>query len=107
MSQVYRPGGKMSNADLAWLAGLLEGEGSFGNWGIEVCSTDRDVLERVSRLWGDRPIWIRSQAKSNIRCQPKTLYRVTLPLRSAIPLLRVLINQMGSRRQLQIKRLLC
>ncbi len=46
--------------DIAWLAGLLEGEGCFGRYETAgkprfcvVCvSTDRDVLESVQRITG-------------------------------------------------------
>jgi hypothetical protein len=62
----------MTEAETAWLAGLLEGEGSFfmkrqtRRWKphtpahtystpkIKVGSTDLDVIQRVAELWGTR-----------------------------------------------------
>lgn len=49
----------METQDLRWLAGLLEGEGSFcagppnrpNNPRIELAMTDRDVLDRVASLF--------------------------------------------------------
>lgn len=63
----------MSDTEAAWLAGLLEGEGSFLVWDrktdgrtvrldvvrVQMCSTDLDVLERVVEVTGlsrPRPI---------------------------------------------------
>lgn len=47
---------RMDEISLAWLAGLLEGEGYFalsqGNPVIRVNMTDRDVIERVADLMG-------------------------------------------------------
>lgn len=41
--------------DLAWLAGLLEGEGHFLRGGVRVRMTDRDVVERAGTMMGTRP----------------------------------------------------
>lgn len=45
--------------DIAWLGGLLEGEGSFsmkadGYPGVHLHMTDRDVVERAAKLIGSR-----------------------------------------------------
>jgi hypothetical protein len=46
----------LSKVDIAWLAGLLEGEGSFMRGkrkdapGISLAMTDRDVVERAAKL---------------------------------------------------------
>ena len=53
----------MTEMDRYWLAGLLEGEGTFGAGPsskprspvIAVVMTDRDVIERVGRMW-DRAV---------------------------------------------------
>ena len=48
----------MDEIERAWLAGWLEGEGSFNfdrtvsQLSVSACSTDRDVLERVRSLLG-------------------------------------------------------
>ena len=54
----------ISNEELYWLAGILEGEGTFYSnrkkYGaqpiIRLCMTDKDIVERVSKLWGDKAI---------------------------------------------------
>lgn len=62
--------------EIYWLAGLLEGEGHFGNVGVgrrylavQLAMTDRDVVERAGRLLrarvhlskahgvGKKPVW--------------------------------------------------
>lgn len=87
----------MQEADIAWLGGLLEGEGSFLTWKekregtrtrpnvvrIQMGSTDRDVLERAAAVTGlgrvravapqhnklgGKPFWVWSvQAKADVR----------------------------------------
>lgn len=46
----------MSRIDLAWVAGLLEGEGSFCSVGdvasVQMVSTDADVIATVHRITG-------------------------------------------------------
>lgn len=50
----------MDRADIAWLAGLLEGEGSIferpqnsrPSWTISIEMTDKDVVERAAKVWG-------------------------------------------------------
>ena len=49
----------ISTADIAWLAGLLEGEGSFfykTSPAIRLKMADRDVVERAGRLLGVRQV---------------------------------------------------
>jgi hypothetical protein len=56
---------RMSDLELGWVAGILEGEGccfvttrSKGGYGpyvyarVTVCMTDRDILERLQRVTG-------------------------------------------------------
>lgn len=42
------------SADIAWLAGLLEGEGAFGmsdrSLCVKILMTDRDIIERAAAL---------------------------------------------------------
>ena len=62
-----------STKDLAWAAGFLEGEGSFGNYGsptVTAAQVQREPLDRLFRLWGgaisqrktlgfsNKPIWV-------------------------------------------------
>lgn len=72
----------MSEAEIAWLAGILEGEGSFMAWirtrgdrgvRIQMGSTDKDILDRIADMvsigtvrlvpaqhnkFGTKPLWI-------------------------------------------------
>lgn len=67
--------------EIAWLSGLLEGEGSFiqspnGYPKITIAMTDRDVIERAAKLFGTRcrgPYEARTprgeRAKPTYRCE--------------------------------------
>lgn len=56
------PGGVISDCDLAWLAGLYEGEGSLffsrGYPQLTIAMKDSDVIERVYRLTGFGKIYV-------------------------------------------------
>lgn len=98
---------------LAWLAGLLEGEGYFGTIinrvagrayrypRIGVNMTDADVIGRVASLWGVSVYVMRPAGLSK-----KTAYRtIILGSRAAI-WMRQLYPFMGARRREQIDRAL-
>jgi hypothetical protein len=95
--------------DLHWLAGLLEGEGSFfpGSPSIphqpvlSVSTTDEDVMARVGALMG----------RKVFRCTPRqpqwsVTYVVRVRGRPAVGWMRLLRPLMGERRQGQIDRAL-
>lgn len=95
----------MTDADLYWLAGLLEGEGSFvagppSNPGCpQVClqMVDEDVVARIAKLF----------AKKYWRCVPKNVrhsptYKTYLRGLRAVELMHTLRPLMGRRRQGQI-----
>lgn len=92
-------------ATLHWLAGLLEGEGSFLKGspscprtpGVTVQMTDRDVIERVAKLFG--VTYLTQQ-----RGKWKTAYRTTLRGARAVKLMKRLRPLMGERRKGQIDR---
>jgi hypothetical protein len=94
----------MSQSALAWIAGLVEGEGTFTNSGsasvLRVVMTDLDVLERVERITGVgliRPITSR---------QPhhKQAYGWQVKRREHLePLARLLWPLMGQRRRSQME----
>lgn len=55
----------LTDVEIAWFAGLLEGEGSFGYYPDKRCpstgkviiqfeSTDKDIIEKVHSLFGGR-----------------------------------------------------
>lgn len=93
--------------DVAWFAGYLEGEGSFGRSKsradgpaypfIEVKGTDRDIVQRVADRWG---------VTVAVRPQPngwQTQYRARLRGVRAVGEMRELLPYMGERRAAQIR----
>ncbi len=96
----------MKEKDLAWLAGLLEGEGSFLKAPpsspncprISLEMTDKDVVERAALLMGSKAV-----KKINLRnVHWKQTYRVIIKGSRAVKLMRVLYLEMGVRRRSQI-----
>ncbi len=97
---------------LYWLAGYLEGEGSFMKGSpstpnqpiIIVSSTDEDVIRKVAEIFG------RSYQKiSNYRALErgwKQAYVVRLRVTKAVELMKVLLPLMGERRRYQIQKAL-
>ena len=63
----------LSEKELCWLAGYLEGEGSFlagspsnpTEPGISVCSTDEDVIARVALMFGVKYWKVKGKRKSH------------------------------------------
>ena len=104
-------------AEIAWLAGLLEGEGSFqtiNSWvngkayrypKITVNMTDLDVIEHVARLFGTKvyvmPIYVREGY-----APPKQQWRATSTGKRAAEWMRKLYPYLGSRRQARIDEVL-
>ena len=99
----------LSLTELHWLAGLLEGEGSFmagppsspGLPIIAVNMTDRDVMVRVGRIFERKVHLVRPR---NVRW--RTSYQVRVNGGSAVRWMTLLKPLMGSRRQAQIDRAL-
>lgn len=103
---------KINDIELGWLAGLWEGEGTFGYNGstqrasLEMC--DRDIVEKQKALI-ERTFNIKS-IKLIVK-NPKKLthhdtYRIDLAGPSARALMRLVVPLMGSRRREQIWRAL-
>jgi hypothetical protein len=98
----------MSEADLAWLAGLLEGEGSFfmvRHKGyqypkIVVSMTDLDVIERVAAMFGVAVFYEKE------RPGRKPSFRASTTGHKATGLITQLLPWMGERRSQKIKELL-
>lgn len=96
----------MKDGDLYWLAGLLEGEGSFGyhlNGGrrsgrisIQIGLTDLDVIERVAILF-NRKVYCHKKRQNR-----KQSYSTFLTGPEAVILMRSLTPLMGNRRKNQI-----
>lgn len=93
------------NENLFWLAGLLEGEGSFCSGPpsnpncpfISVQMTDEDIIEKVSLIFG-----VKYSSSKPRKAHHKVTYRTTLKGKRAIELMKVLKPFMGIRRQSQI-----
>jgi hypothetical protein len=104
----------MSEADIAWLAGLLEGEGSFfmsrtpnGDVMyqyplIVVSMTDEDVIERVARFFGTKVY----RYKYDKRPGHKATYKAVVSGSRAAGLMEMILPWMGVRRSAKIKELL-
>ena len=105
----------MTDAEVAWLAGLLEGEGSFlalrrkGKPGrtprISMGSTDLDVLEGVQAITGVGAITPVSAASARLGTKPMWQWRLTRAA-DCKALAERLKPWMGSRRSGQIDVLL-
>lgn len=102
----------MTDEELAWVAGLLEGEGCFGvTWGkagdfgrirVEMVSTDYDVLGKLQDLAGGRingPYGHKVFAKPQWRWRLNTKDEVNALIERLLP-------HMGSRRTEKIEELL-
>jgi hypothetical protein len=93
--------------ELHWLAGLLEGEGSFmagppSNPRSPVISlnmTDEDIVSRVGDLFGRTPFVIQPRRENW-----STSYQVRLTGRNAVAWMRALQPLLGQRRRAQIDR---
>lgn len=92
-----------SDTDLSWLAGLLDGEGSFfkgknnGLARIECQMTDEDTIAKAARLMGV------GYGKRKPLPGRKTIYRLALTGPRAEIVMRELTPLMGTRRQQQIR----
>ena len=95
--------------DLHWLAGLLEGEGSFLAGPpsaprypvVALQMTDEDVVARVARMFGRK---VGRWQSGNAREQPVFLVRITGA--KAVAWMTALHPLMGDRRRMQIDRAL-
>jgi len=106
----------ISEPDLAWLAGLLEGEGSFltardSRTGreyryprISVGMTDRDVIERAAWLLGERRAYPLPAEKQDRGKKPQ--FRASLSGWAAAEVMRRLRPWMGKRRGADIDQIL-
>ena len=57
-SQDYPPPRQVTDAEIAWIAGILEGEGCWTrhngrtDWSVSVRMTDQDIIERLQAITG-------------------------------------------------------
>ena len=102
----------MSDHEFYWLAGLLEGEGSFlpgppsapNSVRITLTMTDADVVARVAALWGVSYHEVRRELCHAMGWKPN--FYTHLRGRPAVEMMRRLLPLMGARRQGQIERAL-
>jgi hypothetical protein len=102
----------MSDQEFYWLAGLLEGEGSFlpgppsapNSVRITLTMTDADVVARVAALWGVSYHEVRRELCHAMGWKPN--FYTHLRGRPAVEMMRRLLPFMGVRRQGQIERAL-
>jgi hypothetical protein len=104
----------LTDLEIAWIAGLLEGEGSFGiarrvvknkvlpdrlslQPVARIGMTDRDVIERFARLVG-----VAFNQQHTRRGARKPLYQAAVSNRRALLLMERIRPMMGERRQRQI-----
>ena len=95
----------MKATDLAWLAGLLEGEGSFLKAPpsdpncplISLEMTDEDVVRRATSIMGGN---VARRVLKNALWKPS--YRVIIKGARAVAIMHILYPQMGARRKAQI-----
>jgi hypothetical protein len=90
----------IGESDLVWLAGLLEGEGTFdlhrGKYPrIRVGMTDRDVVGRAATLMGSR-------IRMTISKVHKTTFHAEVSGDRAADIMRALLPHMGARRSSKI-----
>lgn len=95
----------LDNHQLAWLAGLMEGEGCFSRATpamprrprTSVGMTDQDVIEHICALWGTR---LYTYVPRDTR--HRQVFRTELVGGSAVALMTLLRSHMSLRRQAQI-----
>ena len=98
----------LPDVDVAWMAGLFEGEGCFtfsgGSVRATLAMTDEDVVVRFGDLVGKR---VREDRKpSLLREGIKAMYEVRLSGRDAVEFMALVKPHMGSRRQARIEELM-
>ena len=87
-----------SEATWAWLAGILDGEGSFyvnakrGYAAISIGMKDQDVIRRVADTMGCKSIWL----------APKRIWRCAVQGRRALLVMDRVYSWMGNRRSAKI-----
>ena len=93
---------ELTDSELFWLAGLLEGEGSFMapspsepfSPSVRVEMTDRDVIERAADLLGAERI----RTKTAHRAHWADVYEAEVRGEKALPVLRTILPLLGERR---------
>lgn len=96
----------MTVKEIAWLAGLLEGEGCFSKRKncvtIQINMTDCDVVRKSANLVGARSVGRREDKRAN--CKPCFYWTIAGP--RAAGWMMTVYPLMGKRRQARIRELL-
>ncbi len=94
--------------EIAWLAGLLEGEGSFhikdGCAHLQMQSTDKDVIRRATEVLSTK--FHDSPCKPRGKDTYKPVWRLAVHGTRAISWMMTLYSLMGERRQTKIREVL-
>jgi hypothetical protein len=103
-----RAAGQMTTTQIAWLAGLLEGEGCFRFGGrsspvIQLQMTDVDVIKRVARSLG---VEAKPQPARAGRFGDKVIWRLDIYGDKATEIMRLILPYMGERRTTKIQEVL-
>lgn len=98
----------MTDAELHWLAGLLEGEGCFTPWvspttkkataRLSISMVDEDVISRVAVLL-NRTYYKKTRSADREQQQ----YRVEIKGKKAVEIMEILLPLMGQRRQARMR----
>jgi hypothetical protein len=104
---------ELNDKTLYWLAGYLEGEGSFirgtpsnpNQPAIAVTSTDEDVIRKVANIFGVS-YWRATGKKRLLKTHWKPAYFTRVRCSRAVALMNLLHPLMGQRRREQIERAL-
>jgi hypothetical protein len=96
----------MTEAEIAWLSGIIEGEGSFcskTSLAIQVVMTDKDVIERMQMITGLGRIYVvRPRAEHH-----KPAWMWSVQRRAHIRLIiNAILPWLGSRRTIAANKLL-
>lgn len=107
MKSAYDGDMNMEEQNLYWLAGLLEGEGSFLKGSpsrphepaVVLNMTDEDVVARVAAMFDQK--YYKRRGRPDLGWKPSYIFR--LRGSRAVDLMRILLPLMGHRRQEQIQ----
>lgn len=90
----------------AWLAGLLEGEGSFGQDGasivVEVKMTDRDVIARAALAFGGVNVYAVPQSPLELERGHKPCFRARARGTRALDIMLRVYPYLGERRAARV-----
>lgn len=102
----------MTEAEAAWLAGFLEGEGSFYTKNqpnrnylipiVKVNSTDKDVIERAAFLLGTSSLQFEPRRKEHWKDQ----WKVHIYGKRAVDIMQQILPWMGERRAAKIQEII-